>query len=51
MLCCDQEVTWDVTIETADGRIKAYICTSNLPLPQVFKDVCQDLEKFVGGAA
>ena len=51
LLCGDREVRWDVTVETADGRIKAYICTSNVPLPQVFKDVCQDLEKFVGGAA
>ena len=51
LLCSDREVRWDVTVETANGRIKAYICTSNLPLPQVFKDVCQDLEKFVGGAA
>lgn len=49
--CGDQEVRWDVTVETTSGQIRAYICTSNLALPQVFESICQDLERSAEGAA
>ena len=51
LLCDDHNVKWDVTVEYTSGSIAAYICTSELPFPLVFDDLCQEAELTRGGAA
>lgn len=52
LLCEDQEVQWDVTVEYTSGEIASYVSTAlNRPLPQVFADVFETAERVTGGAA
>jgi len=52
LLCEDQEVQWDVTVEYTSGEIASYVSTAlNRPLPEVFADIFASAERAVGGAA
>ncbi len=51
LICDDHCVAWDITVEYTDGSVAAYVCTSDLPFPLVFDDLCQEAELTRGGAA